>query len=48
MVREEARLYRILFNSAGYFQFSYYYVKDGKKSTGKLPFDTSAVVVPGK
>jgi len=48
-VREEARIYKILFNSAGYFLFSYYAVKDSKrKYTGKLPFDTSLLTVNGK
>lgn len=38
-VREESRLFKVLFNSMGYCQFSYYSVKDPKKRfTSKLPF----------
>lgn len=49
VVREEARIYKILFNSAGYFIFSYYAIKDPKrKFTGKLPFDASSLSVNGK
>jgi len=39
IVREESRIFKVLFNSAGYFIFSYYSTKDSKKRTvGKLPF----------
>ena len=49
IVREEARIYKILFNSSGFFQFSYYSVKDyNKKMTGKLPFDPSTLAATGK
>lgn len=42
-------MYKVLFNSAGYFLFSYYAVKDPKrKFTGKLPFDPSAMQLNGK
>jgi len=38
-----------LFNSAGYFLFSYYSAKDNKKRTvGKLPFEPSSLTVSGK
>lgn len=44
IVREESRIYKVLFNSSGYFLFSYYAVKDSKrKYTGKLPFDQSSI-----
>jgi hypothetical protein len=49
IVREESRIYKILFNSAGYFLFSYYAVKDNKrKYTGKLPFEANTLQVNGK
>ena len=38
-----------MFNSAGYYQFFYYSVKDKKKTyVGKLPFDTNALTFHGK
>lgn len=49
VVREESRVYRVLFNSAGYFYFHYYSVKDNKKRfTSKLPFDPLSLPVNGK
>lgn len=49
IVREESRIFKVLFNSAGYFLFSYYAVKDPKrKFTGKLPFEPSTLQVSGK
>lgn len=43
-VREESRLFRIVFNSAGYFQFQYYLMKDPKITLiGKVPFDFNAI-----
>lgn len=48
-IREETRIYKIMFNSSGYYQFFYYSVKDKKKTyVGKLPFDTNALVNHGK
>jgi hypothetical protein len=38
-IREECRMFKIMFNSMGYCQFFYYSVKDNKKRfNSKLPF----------
>ena len=48
-VKEESRIYKVLFNSQGYFIFHYYSVKDHKRRfTGKLPFDPSSLPTSGK
>lgn len=48
-IKEESRLYKVLFNTNGYCQFFYYSWKDNKKrSNSKLPFDTNSLVNPGK
>ena len=48
-VKEEARIFKILFNTQGYFIFHYYSVKDHKRRfTGKLPFDPSSLPTSGK
>ena len=49
VVREESRIYKIIFNSMGYFLFHYYAVKDHKRtSVGKLPFEPSSLPSSGK
>ena len=48
-VREQCRLYKILFNTNGYCQFFYYSQKDNKKRlNSKLPFETANLVNAGK
>ena len=48
-IREETRIYKVLFNTSGYYQFFYYSVKDKKKTyVGKLPFDPNSLVNAGK
>lgn len=48
-IREETRVYKVMFNSSGYYQFFYYSVKDKNKTyIGKLPFDTNSLTVNGK
>lgn len=43
-VREEARLFKIVFNSVGYYNFWYYSVKDHHKTFNPpLPFDVNSV-----
>lgn len=49
ITREETRVYKILFNTCGYYQFFYYSVKDKNKLyAGKLPFDTSSLASIGE
>ena len=49
IVREESRIFKVLFNSQGYFIFHYYSVKDNKKKfVGKLPFETGSLQISGK
>lgn len=48
-IREETRVYKVLFNTNGYYQFFYYSVKDKNKTyVGKLPFDTNSFTNNGK
>lgn len=48
-VREESRVWKVVFNSCGYFIFHYYSVKENKKRfIGKLPFDPSGLPSSGK
>ena len=48
-IREECRLYKILFNTNGYCQFFYYSWKDNKRRfNSKLPFETSSLANQGK
>ena len=48
-VREQSRLYKLIFNTNGYCQFFYYSCRDNKqKFNSKLPFDTSNLLNQGK
>lgn len=48
-IREETRVYKVLFNTSGYYQFFYYSVKDKNKTyVGKLPFDPNSLLTHGK